>query len=140
VEPAQDLNAAMPAYVTSRVVEVLNDRGTAVRGAHVLVLGVTYKPDVGDLRESAAVEVVSRLARKGAQITFHDPFIDRLQAMDIDLSRTDLSPERIREADAVLLLTPHSSYDLAAVIEEARLLFDARNAVGLPRPASVVTL
>ena len=67
VETAQDINAAMPAYVAGRVVEVLNDRGTSVRGARILALGVTYKPDVGDLRESAAIEVLSRLRRKGAR-------------------------------------------------------------------------
>jgi UDP-N-acetyl-D-glucosamine dehydrogenase len=105
-----------------------------------LALGVTYKPDVGDLRESAAIEVLSRLARKGADITFHDPYIERIDTHGLSLDRSELTTTLVEQADAVLLLTPHSVYDLAALSRQAALLFDARNAVGLPRPHSVVTL
>ena len=140
VETAQDINAAMPTYVTGRVVDVLNDGGTSVRGARILALGVTYKPDVGDLRESAAIEVLSRLVRRGADVSFHDPFIERIDTHGLSLERSELTTPLVEQADAVLLLTPHSVYDLAALSRQAALLFDARNAVGLPRLQSVVTL
>ena len=140
VETAQDINAAMPAYVASRVIDVLNDRGTSVRGARVLALGVTYKPDVGDLRESAAVEVLARLVRRGAEVSFHDPFIEHLDEHGLDVHRSELTDELVAAVDAVLLLTPHGTYDLPHLAQCATLMFDARNAVGHPRPPSVVTL
>jgi UDP-N-acetyl-D-glucosamine dehydrogenase len=140
VETAQDLNANMPTYVVSRVVEALSDNHKAVKGAKVLALGVTYKPDVGDLRESAAVEVLSRLARKGARISFHDPYVSELHDLDLSLRRTALTRATLEGADIVLLLTPHSSYDLEMVVDHARLLFDARNATGGRHAGKVVRL
>jgi UDP-N-acetyl-D-glucosamine dehydrogenase len=130
VETAQDINAQMPTYVTSRVVEALGDRGKAVRGAAVFALGVTYKPDVGDLRESAAVEVLARLGRKGARISFHDPFVSEIRDHGLALRRSALTRSALRAADLVLLLTPHSAYDVEMVTSHARLVFDARNATG----------
>jgi UDP-N-acetyl-D-glucosamine dehydrogenase len=140
VETAQDINAQMPAYVATRVVEALGDRGKAVKGAAVFALGVTYKPDVGDLRESAAVEVLARLARKGARISFHDPFVDEIRDHGLSLRRCALTRGALQAADVVLLLTPHSAYDVEMVLSHARLLFDARNAVDGRRRETVVTL
>jgi UDP-N-acetyl-D-glucosamine dehydrogenase len=140
VETAQDINAQMPAYVAARVAEALGDQGKAVKGAAVFALGVTYKPDVGDLRESAAVEVLARLARKGARVSFHDPFVREVRDHGLSLRRAALSPVALRTADIVLLLTPHSAYDLEMVVSHARLLFDARNAVGNRHRETVVTL
>jgi UDP-N-acetyl-D-glucosamine dehydrogenase len=140
VETAQDVNAHMPTYVAGRVVEALSEHGKAVKGAGVLALGVTYKPDVGDLRESAAVEVVARLARKGARVSFHDPFVREIRDHGLCLRRSALSRALLEAADIVLLLTPHSSYDLDMVTRHARLLFDARNAVGGRPSGRVVTL
>jgi UDP-N-acetyl-D-glucosamine dehydrogenase len=140
VETAQDINAQMPAYVATRVAEALGDRGKAVKGAAVLALGVTYKPDVGDLRESAAVEVLARLARKGARISFHDPFVRAIRDHGLSLRRSALTPAALEAADVVLLLTPHSTYDVDMVVSHARLLFDARNAVNGRRRETVVTL
>ncbi len=140
VETAQDLNAHMPAYVTSRIVEALGDHGKAVRGATVLALGVTYKPDVGDLRESAAIEVLARLTRKGARVSFHDPFVREIRQDGLSLKRTALTTATVGSADAVLLLTPHSSYDVGALADTATLLFDARNATMGRGGTSVVRL
>jgi UDP-N-acetyl-D-glucosamine dehydrogenase len=140
VETAQDLNAHMPTYVTTRVIEALSDRGKAVKEAGVLALGVTYKPDVGDLRESAAVEVLARLARKGARISFHDPFVSEIRDHGLSLRRSALTQAALEAADVVLLLTPHSSYDLDMVVRHARLLFDARNATGGRQSGTVVRL
>jgi len=140
VETAQDINAQMPAYVAGRVVDTLNDHGLSVRGARLLALGVTYKRDVGDVRESAAIEVLERLQRKGAEVSFHDPFVEEVHERGLSLARSDLTVEALAAADCVLLLTPHSSYDLDLIVRHSALLFDARNAIGDRHTSSVVTL
>ena len=140
VEMAQDINASMPAHVASRVVEVLNDKGLPVRGARVLALGVTYKPDVGDVRESAALEVLQRLTKKGVQVTYHDPFVDRISSHGLDLASRPLTADLIAQSDLVLLLTPHSSYDIDHIVATAPLVFDARNAVRTRADSKVVRL
>lgn len=140
VETAQDINAQMPEYVARRVIEALNDRGLSVRGAKVLALGVTYKPDVGDVRESAAVRVIGKLQAKGADVVFSDPFIDAIDEHGVTVDSVALTDEAVRAADCVLLLTPHSDFDLGHLLETSRFLFDARNATGARSRADVVTL
>ena len=140
VELAQDINAEMPAYVTRRISDALAERGVALPKARILALGVTYKPDVGDLRESAAVATLAQLDRRGARITYHDPFVPRLRSHGMSLRRTPLTRANIEAADAVVVLTPHSEYDLAAITRHARLVFDARNALHQRGDDRVVTL
>lgn len=137
VELAQDINADMPAYVARRIGEALNDRSKALRGADIFALGVTYKPDVGDLRESAAVEVLRRLARSGARIRFHDPYVDTLDLDGVEIARSRLDDGSLDAADCVALLTPHAGYDLERIVDRAGLLFDARNATARLRAADV---
>ena len=141
VELAQDINTEMPGYVAGRIAEALNDRGKAVRGARILVLGVTYKPDVGDIRESAPVQVLARLQRRGAELSFHDPFIDQVDEYGLDLHRVAALDEALlAEVDCVALLTPHSAYDLSWITEHAALVFDARNAIRCRDRTRVVVL
>ncbi len=140
VELAQDINAEMPGYVARRVVDALGRRGVAVRDARVFALGVTYKPDVGDLRESAAVETLTRLTRLGVRVSYHDPFVSRLRIDGSTLKRSRMTAESLAAADAVVLLTPHSAYDLDDVVPHARFVFDARNALGVRHLDKVVTL
>jgi UDP-N-acetyl-D-glucosamine dehydrogenase len=128
VEMAQDINASMPAYVADRIAAALNDHSKAVRGSKIVCLGVTYKPDVGDIRESAAIHVMEQLALRGADLAFHDPFIEAVTHGRLDLTRSDLTDALIGEADVVALLTPHTTYDLDTLLAGARLVFDARNA------------
>lgn len=130
VELAQDVNDQMPAYVAQRIIDALNDHDRSVRGAKLLVLGVTYKPDVGDVRESAAIHVMAHLARRGAELSFHDPFVDRIDERGLDLKRVELSSDRLADADAVLLLTPHADYDIDDIVARAAVVFDARNETG----------
>lgn len=139
VEVAQDVNARMPDYVAGRIIETLNDHGLSVKGARVLALGVTYKPDVGDVRESAAIGVLTKLARRGADVRFHDPFVKTIHQGDLRMRRSTLDASLLGEMDLVALLTPHTAYDLDEVVRESRLIFDARNAIGVPR-AHVVRL
>lgn len=140
VEEAADINAQMPTYVAGRIVDALNDRGVPVRGARIVALGVTYKPDVGDIRESAAIEVLVRLARRGADVVFHDPFVERVDEPGLRLRRRRLTDALLESADCVALLTPHASYDLDRVVARSSLVFDARNATGARAPDHVVRL
>jgi nucleotide sugar dehydrogenase len=140
VELAQDINAAMPGYVADRVVETINAHGRSVRGARILALGVTYKPNVGDIRESAALAVLEHLARKGARVAFHDPYVARIDQGSLRIRRTALTETALRSADCVVLLTPHDSYDLDDVVSKSALVFDARHAAPPGRRGTVVTL
>jgi UDP-N-acetyl-D-glucosamine dehydrogenase len=140
LEQAQDVNAQMPGYVAQRVGESLNDVGKAVRGASVFVLGVSYKPDVGDVRESPALKVMTHLFRRGARVTFHDPFVPSVVLGGTQLPRSRLDRHSLEKADCVALLTPHKSYDLDWLAEHAPFIFDARNAFGPDRRSNVVRL
>jgi UDP-N-acetyl-D-glucosamine dehydrogenase len=140
LEQSQDVNAQMPSYVTSRIGDALNERGKAVKDAHILVLGVSYKPDIGDVRESPAIQVVSQLHRRGAKVSFHDPYVESVTFNGGQLLRTELSQRVVATADCVALLTPHHLYDLDWVALNSQLIFDARNAFGPERRPNVVAL
>jgi UDP-N-acetyl-D-glucosamine dehydrogenase len=129
LEAAQDVNERMPKYIASRVGDILNDIGKPVRGSRIFTLGVTYKPDVGDVRESPSLMAMKALHRKGAVVSFHDPFVEEVPVNGVSIRRKDLL-EGLAEADLVLLLTPHSSYDLDCIADRASLVFDTRNAYG----------
>jgi UDP-N-acetyl-D-glucosamine dehydrogenase len=130
LEQAQDVNAHMPGWVAARIGEALNEHAKPLKGAKVLVLGVAYKPDVGDVRESPSLRVMSVLARRGVKLAFHDPFVDAVTLDGRRLARTELTARAVAGADLVALLTPHSSYDLEWLARTAGLVFDARNAYG----------
>jgi UDP-N-acetyl-D-glucosamine dehydrogenase len=130
LEQAQDVNAQMPAWVAARIGEALNEHAKPLKGARVLVLGVAYKPDVGDVRESPSLRVMSVLERRGARVAFHDPFVDAVTLDGRRMVRTKLTARAVARADLVALLTPHSAYDLGWLGNTAALLFDARNALG----------
>ncbi|HWO69782.1 MAG TPA: nucleotide sugar dehydrogenase [Actinomycetota bacterium] len=140
LEQAQDVNARVPGYVASRIGEALNERGRALKGSRILVLGVAYKPDVGDVRESPALEVMRHLHRRGAQVAFHDPYVELVSVNGTRQRRIALTSRAVETADCVALLTPHGAYDLEWVAERARLVFDARNAYGQDRRPNVVRL
>jgi UDP-N-acetyl-D-glucosamine dehydrogenase len=121
----------MPDYVVTRLHEALDVRGSTLHGARILVLGVAYKRDTSDIRESPALRVLSILARRGAVITYHDPHVPRLgrsRHYQFDLESTPLTPESLRRADAVLIVTDHSSVDYQSVVQHAALVVDTRNA------------
>ena len=140
LEEAQDINAQMPAYVAARVGDALNERGLAVKGANVLVLGVAYKPDVGDIRESPSLGVMAQLIRRGARVGYHDPYVRSVDLAGGPLARTELTRRAVEAADCVALLTPHHAYDLAWLSQHATLVFDSRNAFAGRRATNVVTL
>ena len=132
---ADEINRQMPAYVVQLVADAFNDRGRAVRGARVLVLGVAYKPNVADTRDSPAIEIIQTLLAKGARVAYHDPLVASLT-----LDRTTLESIAWRDADLagrdlVLILTGHRGYDWGAIVREARLVVDTRNATADVPPA-----
>jgi len=140
LEQAEDINAQMPAYVAARIGDALNDAGKPVNAANVLVLGVTYKADVGDIRESPSLRVMAHLHRRGARLRFHDPFIPSIALNGDVLERSELTHRAVSSADCVALLTPHATYDLEWIADQAPLVFDARNAFGGRQPANVIRL
>jgi UDP-N-acetyl-D-glucosamine dehydrogenase len=121
----------MPRYVVNRILEALNERGQTLKGARVLVLGVAYKPDIDDIRESPALEVIDLLRKKGAEVSYHDPYIPALKthAGQKMQSIPDLMAA-VREADAVIIVTNHKIYNYEAILQSAKFIFDSRNALG----------
>jgi len=140
LEQAEDVNAQMPPYVATRIGDALNDAGKAVRGSEILVLGVSYKADVGDMRESPALKIIAQLQRRGASVAFHDPYVPSITVDGTTMSRSDLSQSAVEGADCVAILTPHKAYDLEWIADNARMVFDARNAFGPDRRSNVVLL
>jgi UDP-N-acetyl-D-glucosamine dehydrogenase len=131
IELAGEVNTAMPQYVVDRVVEALNDEGKALRGSRVCVLGVAYKKDVDDPRESPAFTILEMLQARGALVSYNDPHVPTLPRMRHHALRLDsrpLTPEFLAEQDCVLIVTDHSRYDYDFIVENARLVVDTRNA------------
>jgi UDP-N-acetyl-D-glucosamine dehydrogenase len=130
IELASEINTNMPRYVVSRVMEGLNDRGKALKGSKILVLGAAYKPDVDDIRESPALDVIGLLQKKGGMVQYHDPYIPHIHH-EIDgwyLDSVQDMMQAAREADAVVIITNHKGYDYQAIVEASSFVFDSRNA------------
>jgi UDP-N-acetyl-D-glucosamine dehydrogenase len=132
IELASEINTNMPRYVVSRVMEALNERGKPLKGSKVLVLGAAYKPDIDDVRESPALDVIGLLMKKGAEVRYHDPYIPKIHH-ETEGWHMDSVPhlmDAVREADAVVIVTNHKVYDYEAIVREAKFVFDSRNATG----------
>lgn len=136
VELAQEINNSMPSYVAGRIADLLNDNGKALNGSTVLLLGVTYKPDIADQRESPAIPVAQVLAEKKARILFHDPMVERWDLGHTTLDRVHDLDAAIAEADIVVLLQRHSSYELEQISSRSELFFDTRG--GSTSPSGTV--
>lgn len=130
VELAESVNSSMPRVVVDRVGEALNERAKSVRDANVLVLGVAYKPDVSDHRESPAAACILRLQQLGARVQFADPHVPAYREHGVDLTAVEPTPELLGQVDVVLVLTDHAAFDYASVFEHADLIVDTRNAFG----------
>jgi UDP-N-acetyl-D-glucosamine dehydrogenase len=131
IELAGEVNTEMPRYVLHRTMEALNERGKALKGARVLVLGMSYKKDVDDMRESPSVRLIELLQEHGAQVCYHDPYVARVPKMrqhHLDMVSVPLTDDALATADAVLIATDHSSVDYVRVAERAQLVIDTRNA------------
>lgn len=131
IELASEINTAMPRYVVNLVQDALNERGKSVKNSRILVLGVAYKPDVNDLRESPALDVIGLLEQKGAIVSYHDPYIPDLKRDSWSMSSVPDLPDSLSNADCVVILTNHSWYDYPAILQASGLIVDTRNALGL---------
>jgi len=139
---ADQINRNMPEHVVTLVSDSLNERAKAIRGSSVLVMGITYKADVNDIRESPALEIIEMLAKKGARVSYADPFTPQLALDGHKLTAVTPTPEALAAADCVLILTNHSSFDYAAIADRASLVVDTRNALKRYRGSkkSIITL
>jgi UDP-N-acetyl-D-glucosamine dehydrogenase len=132
IELAGEINHRMPHYVIERLGLALNNQGKPVRGSRVLVLGMAYKPNVDDVRETPAAEIITQLVDMGAQVSYHDPHVPVFPGMrkyDLDMASTPLSADAVRNSDAVLIVTDHDGVDYALVGANAKLIVDTRNAM-----------
>ncbi len=130
IELASEINTGMPRFVVSKIQDALNEHAKAINGSKVLVVGVTYKPDIDDLRESPALDVIGLLLQKGAKVLYHDPYISTLSHDDWELYSVSNLLAEAKEADCVVIITNHASYDYPALLESANIIVDTRNALG----------
>jgi UDP-N-acetyl-D-glucosamine dehydrogenase len=129
IDLASEINSEMPEYVVRKVATALNDERKSVSGSRILVLGVAYKKDIDDMRESPALDVMRLLEERGAEVTYHDPWVPTFRENGHVQHGVDLTAERLAAADAVVVITDHSNVDYAFVAQHARLVVDTRNTV-----------
>ncbi len=129
IENADNINTAMPAYVVRLVGDALNDASKPIRGSRILCLGVAYKADVGDTRESPAIDIMLELQRRGAMVTYHDPYVAQLRIGGQAFTCQALTEAALAEADMALILADHSNVDYALIERAAPLIVDTRNAL-----------
>ncbi len=138
---AGEVNRAMPEFVRTKAWRILNEQGLAPSRSRILVLGMAYKKDISDWRESPAIEVIKLLQADGAAVSYHDPHIPVFKHEGLDLESVPLTEAALREADLVIITTDHSSVDYARVVANARRVLDTKNATkGVPDPEGKVTL
>lgn len=130
IELASEINTGMPRFVVTKTQDALNDRRKAINGSKVLVLGAAYKPDIDDLRESPALDVIHLLLQKGADVSYHDPRIASISHDNWSLKSVPDLTKAVKDADCVVIVTNHTTYDYKAILQNAALIIDTRNALG----------
>ena len=128
IELASEINAAMPEYVVELVADGLNGAAKSINGSNILLLGMAYKPDIDDVRESPALDVYSLLEAKGARVSFHDPYVSEIRFDSEMKSTIDLDMEELSDYDCVVITTNHSEYDIKSIVSNSKLIVDTRNA------------
>jgi UDP-N-acetyl-D-glucosamine dehydrogenase len=128
IDLASEINSEMPAVVVRKVAQALNEEKKAVNGSRVLVLGVAYKKDIDDMRESPALDVIRLLEAQGARVVYHDPFVPKYREEGHEHSSVELTPDEIKSADAVVIVTDHTKVDYQRIVDLANVVIDTRNA------------
>jgi UDP-N-acetyl-D-glucosamine dehydrogenase len=131
IELAGEINAQMPDFVVQRIMEALNSQAKPLKGSRILVLGASYKPNVGDVRESPAIRIMELLQRGGAEVRYNDPWVSRIPRMrhsTVSLASVELTEAELRDADCVVIATNHDAYDYDHIVRNAKLIVDTRNA------------
>ncbi|TFG65616.1 MAG: nucleotide sugar dehydrogenase, partial [Gemmatimonadales bacterium] len=137
IELAAEINAEMPRYIVERVTEAMNRVQKPLNGSRMLLLGMSYKPDVDDVRESQAFDIAQLLMQRGAEVEYHDPYVAQVRFEDHVLESQELSAELLASVDAVVITTDHRSVDYGFVTEHASIVVDPRNAIRETRGATV---
>jgi len=140
IELAAEINEHMPYHVVSRILEALNTRGKSLNGAKILVLGVAYKKDVEDTRESPALKIIQLLREKGAEVSYNDPYVSQIHVPAGDMESVELSGECLAAMGCVVIVADHSCYDIGEVVARAKLVFDTRGATRGLRSDNIVRL
>lgn len=126
IQLADEINSSMPSYVVSRIGNVLNELGQTVKGAKILIMGVSYKKDVGDCRESPAFDVMAELLRMGAEVSYHDSYVPKINVSGKEFASQTLTPHFYQNYDCVTILTDHSHIDYERLVQESPIVFDTR--------------
>ncbi|ELZ36070.1 UDP-glucose/GDP-mannose dehydrogenase [Halorubrum saccharovorum DSM 1137] len=140
IDLADEVNREMPVHVVRQVNELLNEEGLAVSQSSILVVGVAYKSNISDVRESPAYDVIGLLDERGASISYHDPYVPTFEVEEESYESVELTRERLDETDLVLVLTDHDNIDFARLVDESSLVFDTRNATDGIKSESIVRL
>jgi UDP-N-acetyl-D-glucosamine dehydrogenase len=142
IDLASEINSEMPSYVVEKIASALNDERKAVNGSRIVVLGIAYKPDIDDVRESPALDIIRLLEDRGADVAYHDPFVPSFQEDGVRHESVALSDEELKRSDAVVIVTDHSSIDYQRLVDSANLVVDTRNATARTKPgqARIVSL
>ena len=140
IELAGHINSQMPAFTVRLIADALNEKGKTLKGSRILALGVSYKRDTNDVRESPALQVLEGLHGKGASTYFSDPYVSSINIKENTIKSIDLTAETLRSMDCVVILTDHSSVDYALVAKFSRLIVDTRNALQGYSRSDVVVL
>ncbi len=140
IEVASEINAEMPEYVVEKVRDALNEHRKSVLGSRILVIGVSYKKDIGDVRESPAIDIIRMLEGQGGDIRYHDPYVPEFREDGVIRHSVACTDEEIEAADCVVIVTDHSTLDYRRVAKLSRLLVDTRNAAGAPNGDNIVRL
>jgi UDP-N-acetyl-D-glucosamine dehydrogenase len=142
IELAGEVNTVMPEYVVSKITDALNEKGKSLKNANILILGVAYKKDTDDIRESPGVEVINILKSKGAQVDYHDPHIPAFSGMrrypHLVLKGVELTEEKLQGYDCAVIITDHSYYDYKWIVEHSNLIVDTRNAMGKIKNTKII--
>lgn len=141
IELAGEVNTGMPYYVVGKVVDALNANGKSLKGARVLVLGLSYKKDIDDVRESPSLKLITMLRKKGARVDYNDPYVPKTHKMrdyDLRMSSVRLTEKNLKKYDCVLISTDHSVYDYVFIVKNSKLIVDTRNATEKIRSKKIV--
>lgn len=140
IELAAEINEQMPYYVTSRIIESLNACGRSIKGAEVLLLGVTYKQNVGDVRESPSLKLIRLFQEKGAEVSYNDPYIAEIEINGNILTSVEVTRKNLSSADCVVIATNHSSYNYQYIVNKAKLVYDVRGVTRTIKAKNIIRL
>jgi UDP-N-acetyl-D-glucosamine dehydrogenase len=127
IELAGEINAAMPEYVVIKATDALNEQSKSVKGSRILILGIAYKKDINDVRESPALDILRLLKMKGAELWYNDPFIPEYKEEHLNLQSAELTEELLESMDCVILVSNHSSYEYQWIVDHSNIFVDTRN-------------